>query len=79
MDTRTDDKSAGQCPFGHGAKSRGNRDWWPSQLDVQRLNQHAPRSNPMGAAFDYAKEFKSLDLDALIKDLHTLMTDSQEW
>ncbi len=80
MDTRTDDKSAGKCPFGHGsAGTRGNRDWWPQQLDVQRLNQHAPRSNPMGKDFDYATAFKSLDLDAVIKDLHALMTDSQEW
>ena len=78
MDTRTDGKNAGQCPFGHGSK-RTNRDWWPQQLDVQRLNQHTPRSNPMGGAFDYAKEFESLDLDGLIKDLHALMTDSQEW
>ncbi len=59
--------------------ARGNRDWWPSQLNLQILNQHAPQSNPMGKEFDYAKEFKSLDLNAVIKDLHALMTDSQDW
>ncbi|MGE3907103.1 MAG: catalase/peroxidase HPI [Reyranellaceae bacterium] len=81
MDTRTDDKDSGKCPFGHGSAPtrRTNRDWWPNQLDVSRLNQHAPRSNPMGKDFDYATAFKSLDLDAVIKDLHALMTDSQEW
>ena len=81
MDTRTDDNNAGKCPFGHGSTPtrRANRDWWPNQLDVSRLNQHAPRSNPMGKDFDYANAFKSLDLDAVIKDLHALMTDSQEW
>jgi catalase-peroxidase len=56
-----------------------NRDWWPDHLNVQMLNQHAPQSNPMGQSFDYAKAFKSLDLDAVIKDLHALMTDSQSW
>ncbi|MGE0661053.1 MAG: peroxidase family protein, partial [Reyranellaceae bacterium] len=81
MDTRSDDKDSGKCPFGHGSAPtrRTNRDWWPNQLDVSRLNQHAPRSSPMGKDFDYAKAFKSLDLDAVIKDLHALMTDSQEW
>src|SRR3984885_4104335 len=68
-----------KCPFVSGTKARPNRDWWPSQLNVQVLNQHAPQSNPMGESFDYAKEFKSLDLDAVIKDLHALMTDSQDW
>jgi catalase-peroxidase len=59
--------------------ARVNRDWWPNQLNVQVLHQHSARSNPMGEAFDYAKEFKTLDLNAVIKDLHALMTDSQEW
>ncbi len=68
-----------KCPFGHGASARTNRDWWPSQLNLQFLNQHAPQSNPMGKEFDYAKEFKSLDLNAVVKDLHALMTDSQDW
>jgi catalase-peroxidase len=56
-----------------------NRDWWPNQLDVQVLHQHSALSNPMGEAFNYAKAFKSLDLDAVIKDLEVLMTDSQDW
>jgi len=71
----------GKCPFTGGGKPRPPRNsgWWPSQLDLQPLNQHSPKSDPMGEAFDYAKEFKSLDLDAVIKDLHALMTDSQDW
>ena len=56
-----------------------NRDWWPNQLDLHVLHQYSSLSNPMGEAFDYAKEFKTLDLDAVVKDLHALMTDSQEW
>ena len=71
--------SEAQCPFGHGAPVRSNRGWWPSQLNLQILNQHAPQSNPMGKEFEYAKEFKTLDLDAVVKDLHALMTDSQDW
>jgi catalase-peroxidase len=77
MDAKTDDKSAGQCPVMHTTPS--NRDWWPNQLNIQVLHQHSTLSNPMDAAFDYAKEFKSLDLKAVIKDLHALMTDSQQW
>jgi catalase-peroxidase len=68
--------SQSKCPFAGGFT---NRDWWPKQLDLQVLHQHSARSNPMGEAFDYAKEFKSLDLKAVVKDLHALMTDSQEW
>jgi catalase-peroxidase len=68
-----------KCPVGHGARVRVNRDWWPGQLNLHILNQHGPQSNPMGKEFDYAKEFKSLDLNAVVKDLHALMTDSQEW
>jgi catalase-peroxidase len=68
------DKGAGKCPVMHT-----NRDWWPNQLNLQVLRQNSPLSDPMGEAFDYAKEFKSLDLNAVIKDLHALMTDSQEW
>ncbi len=78
MDAKVDDNGPGKCPMGHGA-GRTNRDWWPDQLSLEMLNQHSPRSNPMGEAFDYAKEFKSLDLTAVIADLHALMTDSQEW
>ena len=75
------DATAGKCPVMHGAtpRPRANRDWWPDQLNIQVLHQHSPWSDPMGKDFDYAKEFKSLDLDAVIKDLHALMTDSQDW
>ena len=56
-----------------------NRDWWPNQLNLRILHQHTHKSNPMGEAFDYAKEFKKLNLSALKKDLYALMTDSQDW
>jgi catalase-peroxidase len=69
-----------KCPFsGSQPRSRANRDWWPNQLNLEVLNQHSARSDPMGETFDYAKEFESLDLNAVIKDLHALMTDSQDW
>jgi catalase-peroxidase len=74
-----------KCPVEHGAvttshgAARKNPDWWPDQLNLKLLNQHSPLNNPMGEAFDYAEEFKSLDLNAVIKDLHALMTDSRDW
>ncbi len=69
-----------KCPVAHGArKSRTNVDWWPNQVNVQILHQHSPLSDPMGKEFNYAEEFKSLDLNAVVKDLNALMTDSQEW
>ncbi len=69
-----------KCPVAHSARrSYTNADWWPNQVNVQVLNQHSPKSDPMGKKFNYAEEFKSLDLNAVIKDLHALMTDSQEW
>ena len=74
-----------KCPFAgtHGARTiagaQSNRDWWPNQLNLGILHQHSAKSNPMGADFDYADEFKKLDLTALKKDLHALMTDSQPW
>jgi len=67
-----------KCPV-MGHRSFTNADWWPNQVDVQVLNQPSVKSDPMGEEFDYAKEFKSLDLNAVVKDLHALMTDSQEW
>ena len=73
------DESAGKCPVAQGGGRRTNRDWWPDKLRLEGLNQHAPRSNPMGGAFNYAAVFKTLDLDAVMADLHALMTDSQEW
>jgi len=63
----------------HGAGTRSNRDWWPNQLNLSILHQHAPASNPLGADFDYAAEFKKLDMKALKEDLYALMTDSQDW
>ncbi|MDP3870806.1 catalase/peroxidase HPI [Phenylobacterium sp.] len=76
---KVEDNAQGQCPMGHGGSRRTNRDWWPQNLRLEGLNQHSPRSNPLGETFDYAKEFESLDLDAVIADLRALMTDSQEW
>jgi catalase-peroxidase len=78
MDAKTDE-SAGKCPFTGGSHGRKNRDWWPDQLDIQVLHRNSTLSDPMGEAFDYAEEFKSLDLDAVIEDLRALMTDSQDW
>lgn len=83
MDHNSNDIS--KCPFHNGTlkstagSGTGNRDWWPNQLKLNILRQHSNLSNPMGEEFDYAKEFKSLDLDALKKDLTKLMTDSQDW
>ena len=74
-----------KCPFSGGARRHTtagaptNADWWPNQLNLKILHQHSPLSDPMGEAFNYAEEFKSLDLDAVIKDLHALMTTSQDW
>ncbi|MGH9546159.1 MAG: catalase/peroxidase HPI [Terriglobales bacterium] len=68
-----------KCPFNHGASTPTNRDWWPNQVNLRVLHQHSDLSDPMGKEFDYAKEFKSLDLNAVIKDLRVLMTDSQDW
>jgi len=85
--TEQEQKLAGEakCPFSGGARKHTiggaptNADWWPNQLNLKPLHQHCPLSNPMGEAFNYAEEFKSLDLDAVIKDLRALMTDSQDW
>jgi catalase-peroxidase len=62
-----------------GGVATSNRDWWPNQLNLHILHQHSPKSNPMGEEFNYAEEFKKLDLEALKKDLYALMTDSQDW
>jgi catalase-peroxidase len=72
-----DDKT--KCPVTGGTRMHANRDWWPNQLDLSVLHRNSSLSDPMGEAFDYSKEFKGLDLNAVIKDLHALMTDSQEW
>ena len=69
-----------KCPFRHTqAGAPVNANWWPNQLNLKILNQNSPLSDPMDKEFNYAEEFKSLDLDAVVKDLHALMTDSQEW
>jgi len=68
-----------KCPFSGGNRVRSNRDWWPDALDVSVLHRNSTLSDPMGKAFDYRKEFKTLDLNAVIKDLTALMTESQEW
>ena len=74
-----------KCPFVGGVRKQAvagaptNADWWPNQLNLKILHQHSSKSDPMGEAFNYAEEFKSLDLDALSKDLRALMTDSQDW
>ncbi|KRC14977.1 catalase/peroxidase HPI [Acidovorax sp. Root217] len=72
-----------KCPFDHSKaaapKGRGNADWWPNQLNLRPLNQSSPLVDPMGDGFNYAEEFKSLDLAAVKADLHALMTDSQDW
>src|SRR5882762_7058990 len=77
--------SASKCPVMNGAQrhtaggARSNRDWWPNQLNLQILHQNAPQSNPMGEEFNYAEEFKKLDLNALKKDIEALMRTSQDW
>ena len=79
--------SDSKCPMnGNGAALRHTlggafslRDWWPNQLNVQVLHQNSPQSNPMGKEFNYAEEFKKLDLDALKKDIEAVMTTSQDW
>jgi catalase-peroxidase len=79
MDAKTDDKSAGKCPFTGGVGGHTNRDWWPEGLNLEILHRNSGLSDPMDKDFDYGKEFKTLDLNAVIKDLHALMTDSQPW
>jgi catalase-peroxidase len=71
--------ATGKCPVASGVRGRRNRDWWPEALDISVLHRNSSLSDPMGNEFDYAKEFESLDLDAVIKDLGRLMTESQDW
>ncbi len=77
--TEKEASSESKCPVAHGRKFKTNTDWWPNQIDLGILHQQSSLSNPMGEEFHYAEEFKSLNLNAVIKDLHALMTDSQEW
>jgi len=75
-----DQTAAGsKCPVAHTARGRGNREWWPDALDISVLHRNSSLSDPMGDNFDYAKEFESLDLNAVVKDLQGLMTNSQDW
>ena len=74
-----------KCPFSAGERKHAvagapsNADWWPNQLNLAMLHQQSSKSDPMGESFDYAEEFKRLDLDAVVEDLHALMTNSQDW
>jgi len=81
--TRTLDQTTtteARCPVAHGTRrAHTNADWWPNQLSLKSLHQNSPLSDPMGKEFNYAEEFKTLDLQAVIKDLHALMTTSQDW
>ena len=70
---------AGHTPASPVAAPRKNANWWPEQIDLKVLHQHSPLSDPMGEGFDYAQAFRGLDLDAVVRDLHALMTDSQDW
>ncbi|WP_321364415.1 catalase/peroxidase HPI [uncultured Celeribacter sp.] len=77
-----DMKMTGKCPVMHGSNTESGKsvmDWWPNALNLDILHQHDTKTNPMGEAFDYAEEVKSLDFDALKADMHALMTESQEW
>jgi catalase-peroxidase len=79
MDAKVEDGASGKCPMARGLRGPSNRDWWQDSLRLEGLRQHSPQSNPMGEAFNYAAEFKTLDLNAVIADLRALMTDSQDW
>ncbi|WP_413997661.1 catalase/peroxidase HPI [Flavobacterium sp. W1B] len=85
MENNNNGNGESKCPFSGGTTKQGaangtqNQNWWPNQLKVDVLRQHSSKSNPMGEEFDYAEAFKSLDLEAVKKDLHALMTDSQDW
>ena len=71
--------SESKCPVAGGVRAHTNRDWWPNTLNIQVLHQHAVPSNPLGEDFNYAEEFKTLDLNAVVADLRALMTNSQDW
>src|SRR5262249_47320353 len=76
---RTSMDTESKCPFSGGKRTQTNRDWWPKQLDISVLHRNSKLSDPMGKDFDYAKEFKTLDLNAVIKDLTALRTEPQDW
>jgi catalase-peroxidase len=80
MNDTPDNASAGKCPVAHGGRTgKNNSQWWPNQLNLAMLAQHSELTNPLPKSFNYADAFKKLDLDAVVKDLHALMTDSQPW
>ena len=83
VESKMNDEESGGCPVGaqfkHPTEGGGNQDWWPNQLNLKILRKHPAVSNPMGEAFDYAAEFKTLDLDALTRDVDAVMTTSQDW
>ncbi|WP_373352818.1 catalase/peroxidase HPI [Pseudoroseicyclus sp. CXY001] len=76
MDTKQD---TGGCPVHGGKRGHSNRDWWPEALDIAKLHANSPLADPLGPDFDYAKEFQTLDLDAVMADLRAVMTDSKDW
>ena len=79
---KTGEKSMGKCPVMHGGittAGKSNMEWWPEALNLDILHQHDTKTNPMGKGFNYREQVKKLDVEALKKDLHALMTDSQEW
>ncbi|MBT6599264.1 MAG: catalase-peroxidase, partial [Bacteroidetes Order II. Incertae sedis bacterium] len=76
------ENGSGKCPVMHGAITKNDSsvtEWWPNTINLDILHQHDTKTNPMGEDFDYREVVKTLDVDALKKDLHALMTDSQEW
>jgi len=80
--TTESDQHGGKCPFGHGGvteSGKSNTDWWPATLNLDILHQHDTKTNPMDAGFDYREDVRKLDFDELKKDMHALMTDSQDW
>ena len=83
VESKMDDESAGGCPVGgqfkHPTEGGSNQDWWPNQLNLKILRKHPASANPLGGDFDYKAAFESLDLDAVIADIDTLMTTSQDW
>src|ERR1041385_8739633 len=79
MESNGKNTESNGCPFTGGKSRFSNRHWWPNSLDLGPLRQNSSLSDPMGEDFNYAEEFKKLDLDAVIKDLNALMTDSQDW
>ncbi|HEY3289159.1 MAG TPA: catalase-peroxidase, partial [Anaerolineae bacterium] len=79
MDVDNNKNGSAASPNSVTDKAPTNQDWWPNQLNLKVLHQNSPSANPLGESFHYAEEFKKLDLNAVKKDIFTLMTDSQDW